>query len=130
MATEFDATKEVNPSFGGKGTPEYAEHSRKSSSKKVISGPMWVKEHASGLRTIDPIHSATPATLSLLRNKAYRVASSVACYFRMSLGASAAAPGDIYLPADTPTVVTTDRFDTLSAVAVSAAGIIQAVEVE
>ena len=128
---------ELDKTFGGTGQIEYAEHSRKSGAKKVVAGithfPYQPATTPVDSRTINPIQgtvAGASASLTLLRNKAYRVVSSTACYFRMSVGAGTAVVGDVYLPANTPINLSTSVFDTLSFIQVSAGGIIQAVEVE
>lgn len=124
-------TQEYND-FVGYQNPESAEHSAPAKAKKVISGPMIVP---AGLvpndnRTIDPIHAATGVELALVRGKAYRLIASVAVYFRQAASTgSVAAIGDIYLPANTPVIVSASEFPFVANLAVSAAGIIQAVEV-
>jgi len=126
-------TVEMDGMFGGKGEPDYAEHSRPSSSKKVIQGPTAIApDPAAPGKSINPIVgavSAVSASLTLLRGKCYRVISSVAVNFRMTNGVGTAVATDIYLPANTPIYLTTDRWETLSAIA-AGAGSIQAVEVE
>jgi hypothetical protein len=111
------------------------EHSQYARSKKVIQGPTFVPKHETQDRTVDPIQTAvTAASASLLglkKETAYRLVSSVAAYFRLSAGASAAVVGDIYLPADTPIIVHTGTlYDRVSLIRVSADGIAQVVEVK
>jgi hypothetical protein len=131
MVTEMEQT------VGGAGGVEYAEHSRKSGAKKVIAGihhfPYQPGATPADSRTIDPINGVVggaSASITLLRGKGYRLVSSVACYFRMSVGASTAVVGDILLPAFTPINVSSKTFDTVSFIQLSAGGVIQAVEVE
>lgn len=106
-----------------------SEHSALAKSKKVIDGPMIPAEHADGDRTIDPIQVATGTQLVLLQDKAYRLISSVAVYFRQTAESGTAAVGDIYLPANTPVVISTKKFRFVPNLAVASAGVIQALEV-
>lgn len=131
-------TQEIVKEFTAYQDPESAEHSAFAKSRKVIAGPMIVPEGETEVepevfepsgRTIDPIHAATGVELVLLKNKAYRLVSSVDVYFRQSAESSTAVAGDIYLPAKTPIVISTKEFSFLANIAVSTAGIIQAVEV-
>ena len=134
-------TQEIVKEFVAYQDPESAEHSAFARSRKVIAGPMIVPEGEvenpplSGMyegtgSTIAPIHAATGTELVLLKNKAYRLISSVPVYFRQSAETDVAVIGDIYLPANTPIVISTKEFSFLPNIAVSAAGIIQAVEVK
>ena len=130
----IDSTEMPNM-FGGAGQTEYAEHSRFARAKKVISGPLYLAENASdATKSITPISSAltnTSASLTLLKNKAYRIIVSVDAYFRMSVGADTAVANDVYLPANQPIIMTTERWDTFSAIRVSGtSGVMQAVEVK
>jgi hypothetical protein len=106
-----------------------SEHSALAKSKKVIDGPMIPAEHADGKGSIDPIHASTGTELELVQDKAYRLISSVAVYFRQTAESGMASVGDIYLPANTPVIISTKKFAFLPNVAVSDAGIIQALEV-
>lgn len=124
-------TQEYND-FVGYQNPDSAEHSAPAKAKKVITGPMIVP---AGLtpnddRTIDPIQAATGVELALVRGKAYRLIASVAIYFRQAASTgSVSAAGDIYLPANTPVIISATEFPFVANVAFAAAGIIQAVEV-
>lgn len=111
------------------------EHSQFARSKKVIPGPMFVPKHATENRTVSPIQAAVTAAsvelATLKKETAYRLVSSVAAYFRLSLGTSAAVVGDIYLPADTPiTIHTGTLYDRVSLIRVSSDGVAQVVEVK
>ena len=126
-------TIEWKDQFGGKGEVDYSEHSHPSRAKKVIQGPLTLaKDPEDDTKSIDPIQGtvgASSASITLLRNKAYRVVASVDTYIRLTIGASTAEVGDVYLPANAPIVVDTKDWDTLSFIRVSTGGIIQAVEV-
>jgi hypothetical protein len=126
-------TIEWKDQFGGKGEVDYSEHSHPSRAKKVIQGPLTLaKDPEDVTKSIDPIQGtvgASSASLTLLRNKAYRVIASVDTYIRLSEGASTAVAGDVYLPANSAIVVDTKDWDTLSFIRVATGGIIQAVEV-
>lgn len=124
-------TQEYND-FVGYQNPESSEHSAPAKAKKVISGPMIVPAGIApnDTRTIDPIQSATGTELALVRGKAYRLIASVAIYFRQSSEAgSSAVIGDIYLPANTPVVISSSDFPFVATVGFAGAGIVQAVEV-
>jgi len=121
---------EIEKDFVGFDNPEMAEHSASSKAKKVIDGPLISAIHADGDRSISPIHAATGTELVLERNKAYRLISSVAVYFRQTVATGVAVVGDIYLPANTPIVISTKNFGFVPNIAVSTAGIIQALEVK
>jgi len=124
-------TQEYND-FVGYQNPESSEHSAPAKSKKVISGPMIVPAGAApdDNRTINPIQAATGTELDLVRGKAYRLIASVAIYFRQSAqDGSVAAIGDIYLPANTPVIISSSEFPFVATLAFAAAGIVQAVEV-
>lgn len=114
--------------------PEFAEHSKKSGAKKVIDGPLYISsDPANAAKSINPINVSTSnvsASGTLLMGKAYRVVATAACFFRLTKGAGTAVATDVYLPANVPIVITTDRFDTISAILASGTGILQAVEVE
>lgn len=117
---------------GGEGEVDYAEHSKFAKSKKVIPGPTDFAPHASDPTTAAPVQgtvAGSSASLALVIGKAYRVISSAACYFKLSVGAETAVVGDIYLPADTPITIKAQPWDTLSFIQVAAGGIIQAAEV-
>lgn len=112
--------------------PHSAEHSSFSKSKKITQGPLWVPAGDTSPddeRTKDPMQMATGGEFTLDKNKAYRLISDVDIYFRMSVNSDTAAVGDIYLPAKTALIVTSERFDFLSHIAVTAAGFVQMVEV-
>ena len=114
--------------------PDLSEHSQKSGAKKVIAGPLYVSsDPANSKKSIDPINISTSnasASGTLLMNKSYRVVATVATFFRLTKGAGTAVATDIYLPANTPIVINTERFDTLSAILATGTGALQAVEVE
>jgi hypothetical protein len=126
-------TKDIPGYLGGRGETDYAEHSYPSRSKKVIYGPLTLaSDPTNDGKSIDPIQgtvSNTSASLALLQGKAYRVIASTAVYFRLTSGSSTAVVGDVYLPANTPIVIETKKWDTLSFIQVSSGGVIQAVEV-
>lgn len=125
-------TVEQDPrSYGGSAFIEANEHSAKAKAKKVIDGPMYPAADAGLLRSIDPIQSAvggSSSSITLIISKTYRLIASTNCYVRFSSGASTAVVGDIYLPANVAMTVETDRWETVSFIQVSSAGIIQAVE--
>lgn len=131
---EFQNTKELPHYTGGQGEPDYAEHCRRSSSKKVIDGPIsFSVDPADATKTIDPLNLAVggaSASLTLIRNKAYRVISTVAYYFRMTAGASTALATDIYVPAFAPLVISSDVFGTFSVITDGGDGSLQAVQVD
>jgi hypothetical protein len=106
-----------------------SEHSALAKAKKVIDGPMIPAEHADGNRSINPIHAATGTELVLEQFKAYRLISSVPVYFRQTSESGVAVVGDIYLPANTPVIISTNKFKFVPNIAVASAGIIQALEV-
>lgn len=123
-------TQEIAKDFVGYQNPESAEHSAFAKAKKVIAGPLIVPSAVNEKQTIAPIQGATGTELALVQGKAYRVISSVDVYFKMASETGiAAVVGDIYLPANQPIIVSTEKFSFLSSLAVSSAGIIQAVEV-
>ena len=124
MVTEGDPS----PFLGGE--VDTAEHSRNSRAKKVVDGPLWVPKHATLEQTVSPLDlSGGSATLE--RNKAYRVIATVPFWMRQSNGTSAAVVGDIFVPANTPVVISTRYFNTVSVLAQAAAfGVCQAVEVQ
>lgn len=118
--------------FGSHGEVDYAEHSHASQAKKIVSVEPKYASAAGGLTTIAPLQgvvAGASASLSLTKGKSYRIIASTATYFRLSVGASTAVVGDIYLPADTPMLIKADPWDTLSFIQVASGGIIQAVEV-
>lgn len=131
MVTEFSNPGAENPLPQD---PEYAEHSAFARSKKVIPGPLYIpRDPAAPAKSIDPINgvvAGASASMTLLRNKAYRVVSTTACHFRQTLGASTALTTDIYLPANQPVVMVTSDWNILSFIQNAAGGTIQAVEVK
>jgi len=117
----------------GQGQVEFSEHATGAAAKRVVPGHLSAGDHATEPRTIDPINgvvAGASASITLLRDKTYRVMASTACYFRLSVGASTALVGDIYLPANTEIRVRTEKYDTLSFIQFAAGGIIQAVELK
>ena len=132
-----DLTREIGPNdievFSAEQT-QAREHSQYARAKKVIPGPLFVPQHATQARTVDPTQvalTAASAEMLLTRKKAYRLVSSQAAYYRMSFGASAAVTGDIYLPADTPTIILPgETYDRVSVIKVAVDGIAQVVEVK
>ena len=90
----------------GPGEVEYNEHSKWSGAKKTVEVSPYFEMTENEPRTIDPIEDAgASGALTLAAGCAYRIVSDGSLRFRLSIGASAAAATDIYLPADTPIVV-------------------------
>lgn len=125
-------TVEINPrSFAGAAFVESYEHDPFARSKKTVDGPVCPADHATEPRSIDPIQGsvgASSASITLVPARHYRLVSSTNAYIRFARGSATAAVGDIYLPANVPMTILTDRWNTVAFIQVSAAGIIQAVE--
>ena len=112
------------------------EHSASSSARKVTTAPMYFPANATGNENVAPSNitvSSVNAYLSMEAGKAYRFISTVACNFLLSRGAATATGSDIYLPANTPIVISAGAlWDRVNVVKVSgsANGIGQIVEVK
>ena len=108
------------------------EHVASAGGRKVFDAPIAFPTHATEARSADPIGGAlTGASLPLTLEikTAYRVMVSEPAYFRLSKGASAAVVGDIFIPANTPTMIQTGlAWDTLNLIKATGAsdGIAQA----
>lgn len=111
------------------------EHSASSGSRKVTTAPVYFPANATGNQNIAPsntVVSAVSAYLTMEAGKAYRFVSSVACHILLSRGAASATGNDIYLPANTPIVISAGvLWDRVNVVKLSgtANGIGQIVEV-
>lgn len=111
------------------------EHSAASGSRKVTAAPMYFPVNATGNANVAPIvgtATGASATLAMAQGKAYRFISAVNCHFLLSRGTVAATVNDIYLPANTPIVISAGvLWDTVNVIKATGAsdGPIQIVEV-
>jgi hypothetical protein len=111
------------------------EHSAYSHSRKVIDGPLYFPQSSAGTRNVDPVNGTVTGnseTLMMELGKAYRLISSVHAHFVLSRRPASATTSDIYLPANTPIVISAgtlwDRISLIKAAGASN-GICQIVEV-
>lgn len=112
------------------------EHSALSGSRKTTIGPSFFPKKSDAEVSVDAINVALTATadkLDLERQKAYRLVMSVSGHFTLSRGADTATTSDIYLPANTPIIISAgllwDRVNVVKATGASD-GIAQIVEVQ
>lgn len=111
------------------------EHSASSGARKVTTAPMYFPANATGDQNVAPSNitvSAISDHLDMEAGKAYRFISSVACHILLSRGAATATSSDIYLPANTPIVISAGAlWDRVNVVKMSGAanGIGQLIEV-
>jgi len=102
------------------GGVDFAEHSKLSRAKKVIPGPIIIAYDSVNKRTLAPINSvpAPLGSISLVRNKAYRMISDGDTHFLLTndntdVASAVAASADTYLPTDTPIIIVSRGFQYL-----------------
>jgi len=94
------------------GSVDFVEHSKHSRAKKVVVAPVFIPPHATVARTIDGVRDTNAsASLTVLRNKAYRVISDGAINFRLSNDGSTAANTDAYFPANQAFVIASREYN-------------------
>lgn len=96
------------------GGVDFAEHSKHSRAKKVVEGPLFIPQHATEPRTVDPVEKGSDGTYDIAQNKAYRLISDGTFRYRLSVGASAGAVTDIYVPANAPIIIATRDYNKIS----------------
>jgi len=107
---------------------DFSEHSKASKAKKVINGPLVVTaDPANDKKTIAPIDLTGAGSKTLVQGKAYRIISD-GSFLMTQNNDSTIVVGDVYIPANTPVVISTDVFKLL-AISGGTGTFIQAVEV-
>jgi hypothetical protein len=128
MTQEFDPRSSINP--------EYAEHNKNAQARKTMDGWIQVPKLGAGdaVEWKDAINvsvGASSVSLTLLKDKTYRLSCNVDCFIKMSNdGATAVSSANGMLFVHGQTLhVTTDTYHIVNVIKDSSNGFLSAIEI-